>query len=70
MYFGADNKDKWHEHDATEIMLAHGPVKAYSDILIDQGLSDGFLEADLRPGDFEEACKVAISPLIISTRES
>ena len=38
-------------------MLAHGPVKAFSDILIDQGLADSFLP-ELRPEDFEEACKV------------
>jgi S-formylglutathione hydrolase len=39
-------------------------------ILIDQGLSDKFLNAQLFPERFEEACRQVGQPLILRRRES
>ena len=51
-YLG-DNKEAWKEHDATELVRRR-PSSA--NILIDQGTSDEFLEENLMPGNFAEAC--------------
>ncbi|KAL9006001.1 MAG: hypothetical protein Q9188_001235 [Gyalolechia gomerana] len=55
-YFGEENKAKWAEHDATEL------VKDWKgdalDILIDVGTSDNFYkQGQLLPEKFEEAAK-------------
>lgn len=56
-YFGASNKDKWSQHDATEL------IKKYSgdtDILIDVGTGDNFYkQKQLLPENFEAAAKEA-----------
>lgn len=46
----------WAQHDATQLMKSLGDAKARPMILIDQGLSDPFLEEQLKPHLFEEAC--------------
>ena len=51
-YLG-DNKETWKEHDATELVRRR-PSSAT--ILIDQGTSDEFLESNLMPERFAEAC--------------
>ena len=52
-YLG-DDRSAWGAHDATELVKVH---QHPTEILIDQGLSDSFLEAQLHPHLFEEACR-------------
>ncbi|MCF8474992.1 MAG: S-formylglutathione hydrolase [Emcibacter sp.] len=54
-YLGNDQK-LWAAHDATVLMKELGDASARPMILIDQGLSDPFLEEQLKPHLFEEAC--------------
>jgi S-formylglutathione hydrolase len=63
-YLGPD-RAAWRQYDATWLMrnledARRGPV-----ILIDQGLADQFLETQLQPQRFEEACKDAGYPLTL-----
>ena len=58
-YLGPD-KETWKAWDATELVKAG---KTTSHILIDQGTADQFLEGELHPHLFEEACKAAGQPL-------
>ncbi|MGH8805639.1 MAG: S-formylglutathione hydrolase [Polaromonas sp.] len=56
-YLGEDRKS-WEAHDASELMRrSYNPFP--NGILIDQGLSDKFLEQQLMPEHFEQACKAA-----------
>lgn len=52
-YLGAD-RSAWRAYDATD--LVSNGHRANGTILIDQGLADGFLEEQLRPELFKEAC--------------
>jgi S-formylglutathione hydrolase len=62
-YLGS-NREAWKQHDASELMVQAGCV--FPDgILIDQGLSDGFLAEQLHPHLFEAACKHAGQPLTL-----
>jgi len=54
-YLGAD-QTQWNQYDATELMLQVKGAAARPPILIDQGLADQFLEQQLHPHFFEEAC--------------
>lgn len=56
-YFGEDQKQKWAEHDATELVKKwKGPL----DILIDVGTGDNFYkQGQLLPENFMEAAKEA-----------
>ncbi len=62
-YLGND-KTAWAKHDASMLMremktpFPHG-------ILIDQGLGDKFLGAQLHPHEFESACRMANQPLTV-----
>jgi S-formylglutathione hydrolase len=51
-YLG-DNREAWREHDATELVRRRPSAAT---ILIDQGTSDEFLETNLMPENFAEAC--------------
>ena len=51
-YLGEDRK-AWARHDATALVVER---QHPSTILIDQGLADGFLDEQLKPRLFEEAC--------------
>ena len=51
-YLG-DDRSNWMEYDAVALLRARG---WHSDILIDQGEADKFLEEQLRPGLFQAAC--------------
>ncbi|MEE4330227.1 MAG: S-formylglutathione hydrolase [Wenzhouxiangella sp.] len=52
-YLGGDI-ERWREYDACELVARHRhPTR----ILIDQGLDDGFLDEQLRPERFVEACE-------------
>jgi S-formylglutathione hydrolase len=56
-YFGEDDKSRWSEHDATEL-IAKFPKE--TDILIDVGTGDNFYkQGQLLPEKFEEAAKKA-----------
>ncbi|KAF2160421.1 hypothetical protein M409DRAFT_59905 [Zasmidium cellare ATCC 36951] len=56
-YFGDDNKSKWAEHDATELI---SKFPNDTDILIDVGTGDNFYkQGQLLPENLEEAAKKA-----------
>lgn len=54
-YLG-DNPEIWAAHDATELMKNSDDAPSRPLILIDQGLDDPFLEEQLKPHLFEDAC--------------
>jgi S-formylglutathione hydrolase len=54
-YLG-DDRSTWREYDATELMANGGDGCARPGILIDQGLDDNFLSAQLLPDKFAAAC--------------
>jgi S-formylglutathione hydrolase len=62
-YLGAD-RTTWLEHDASALM-AQRKTPFPAGILIDQGLADQFLDAQLNPALFEAACKTAAQPLTL-----
>ncbi len=64
-YLGAD-RARWAEHDACELVTR---APQTHEILIDQGLADQFLERELRPELFEEACGAAGQPLRVRRHE-
>jgi S-formylglutathione hydrolase len=55
-YLG-DDQSSWHEYDATELMTHAGDRSTFPGILIDQGLSDDFLDGQLMPHKFAAACE-------------
>ncbi len=64
-YLGED-KAAWAAHDATELVK----TKPFDGtVLIDQGLADGFLERELRPELFRDACQKAGQPLQLRLHE-
>ncbi len=64
-YLGQD-KARWAEHDASELMRAQSTAPYPAGILIDQGLADKFLiEKQLLPEAFEAACADAGQPLTL-----
>ena len=54
-YLGED-QSAWKAHDATLLIEAGAAKGHFDDILVDQGLADNFLEAELKPELLEEAC--------------
>ena len=64
-YLGPD-KETWKEWDATELVKAG---KKTSHILIDQGTADQFLEGELHPHLFKDACEAAGQPLVLRMQE-
>ena len=61
-YLGPDTT-QWAAHDASALMSACSGAPYPNGILIDQGLADKFLSAQLYPEHFEAACKSAGQPL-------
>jgi S-formylglutathione hydrolase len=57
-YLGED-RGAWAEWDATALVRRGGDRRGCAKILIDQGLDDQFLETQLYPEAFEEACAAA-----------
>ena len=53
----------WLAHDASALMAAQEVAPFPNGILIDQGMADKFLEEQLYPGVFEDACRAAGQPL-------
>jgi len=66
-YLGSD-KSKWNEHDATHLVRS-GKKLPGGEVLIDQGLADKFLERELKPELFEQACREANQPLRLRRHE-
>lgn len=54
--FLGDDREDWKRYDACELVKNH---KFDGKILVDQGLSDQFLEEQLQPERFEDACAAA-----------
>jgi S-formylglutathione hydrolase len=63
-YLG-DAPDAWHQHDASALMAARSSALFAQGILIDQGLGDKFLDAQLHPHLFVQACATAGQPLTL-----
>ncbi len=64
-YLGPD-KESWQAYDASELVQQAGYNRP---ILIDQGTADPFLEEQLLPGVFEQACTAAGQPLTLRFQE-
>ena len=64
-YLGSD-QTAWRSHDACALI---DDGARFSELLIDQGAADGFLDSGLRPWLLEEACKKAEIPLTLRMRE-
>lgn len=62
-YLGGE-RAQWTQYDATALM-ANSRTPFAKGILIDQGTADKFLETQLHPHRFEEACKQAQQPLAL-----
>lgn len=67
-YFG-DDRSAWEEHDASELMKRM-KTPFPQGILIDQGLGDKFLQEQLLPHEFEQACRQAQQPLTLRVHEA
>jgi S-formylglutathione hydrolase len=64
-YLGSD-RAAWKGYDATELI---GDSDWNSEILIDQGSADDFLESQLKPERFREACSAANVDLTLRYQE-
>jgi S-formylglutathione hydrolase len=64
-YLGPD-RAKWADYDATELIAKSG---WRSEILIDQGSADGFLESQLKPELFQKACEAAGAKLTLRIQQ-
>jgi S-formylglutathione hydrolase len=64
-YLGPDHT-AWRAYDATQLIEDGQRV---SEILIDQGTADGFLQEGLRPWLLKEACRKAGIPLTLNMRQ-
>lgn len=60
-YLGG-NREEWSAHDAVQLVQRGARVPP---LLVDQGLADTFLAAQLRPERLEEACAAAGQPLTL-----
>lgn len=67
-YLG-DDQDEWLRHDAAALMMQAQSREACPHILIDQGRADQFLEEQLKPHLFEEACQKAGQAFILRFQE-
>jgi S-formylglutathione hydrolase len=67
-YLGPD-RGQWSTYDATELVAGVKDAAHKPQILIDQGLSDQFLQTQLHPHLFEEACKKVGYPLQLRRHE-
>lgn len=66
-YLGEDHAT-WEAHDAA-VLMSQGMAKPYDDILVDQGLSDQFLESQLMPELLERAAEVSGQGLTLRRHE-
>ncbi len=65
-YLG-DDQAEWKKYDATELVLAG--ARRSDSLLIDQGLSDEFLEKELMTENFVKACKEKGQEVKVNYRE-
>ena len=65
-YLGQD-KTTWADHDACAIIATS--AGKFDDILIDQGTADNFLDGQLKPHLFQEACDKAGQKLTLRLQE-
>lgn len=63
-YLGED-RSQWEQYDASCLMSQQTTAPYPGGILIDQGLADQFLERELYPHVFEEACAKVGQPLVL-----
>ena len=66
-YLGQD-RQAWEQHDAS-VLMSQASTPYPAGILVDQGLSDGFLAEQLYPEVFEQACQQAQQPLTLRRHE-
>lgn len=64
-YLGPD-RNLWRAYDATALIERGAPL---SDLLVDQGTADGFLETQLKPELLKQACEKAGIPLTLRMQE-
>jgi len=67
-YLGADPAD-WLPHDASALMQSQTAAPYPGGILVDQGLADQFLAAQLHPERLEAACRAVGQPLTLRRHE-
>lgn len=67
-YLGPD-EEAWREYDASALMRSGGSGSMRPEILIDQGSADPFLEEQLLPSRFEDACAAVGQPLRLRRHE-
>lgn len=67
-YLGED-REAWAEHDAARLIEAGAAKGRFDDMLVDQGLADNFLEAQLKPELLEAACAAAGQTLTLRRQE-
>lgn len=63
-YLGPD-RERWRAHDATELIRGLGQATGRAPLLVDQGMSDPFLEVQLLPERLEQACAAVNYPLTL-----
>ena len=66
-YLGSD-RAAWRAHDAA-LLMAAGKAAPFDEILVDQGLTDQFLESQLKPALLEEAARASGCKLTLRRRE-
>ncbi len=64
-YLGPD-EESWRDYDASELVRKRADSRL---ILVDQGMEDKFLDEQLYPQVFEEACAQAGQPLTLRRQE-
>jgi S-formylglutathione hydrolase len=67
-YLGPD-RARWASYDATELVAGVSDAASRPPILIDQGLSDQFLQTQLHPQLFEEAARRSGYPLTLRRQD-
>ena len=67
-YLG-DEKSNWLSHDACALVEKAENASQNSEILIDQGMNDPFLEEQLQPDLFEVACRKSSQSLMLRLHE-
>lgn len=65
-YYLGEGNERWSQHDATALIAAGHKLPT---LLIDQGLGDPFLAAQLNIDRFEVTCQLAQQPLILRRHE-
>lgn len=68
-YLGSD-RNEWKNHDACALMKAAGDRSAFPKILVDQGSGDQFLEEQLKPHLYVDACQIAEQKLTLRMQDA